>query len=178
MSDEQHVPWWRTAVIYQVYIRSFADSDGNGIGDLPGVRSRLPYLCDLGVDALWITPPVEQIHGFTDEGTGKSYGFHGYWARDFTAVDAALDRVRASTTPKPSPSSQTSARTEPPRSPSVTVIAPSAWQGTIQTGARTGCPPKVAGTRSVPATFKPTRCAARFPARSLAAPRRCPVPGQ
>ena len=48
--------WWRDAVIYQVYVRSFADSDGDGIGDLPGIRSRLPYLRDLGVDALWVTP--------------------------------------------------------------------------------------------------------------------------
>src|ERR1051325_3499475 len=48
--------WWREAVIYQVYIRSFADSDGDGVGDLPGIRSRLPYLADLGVDALWVTP--------------------------------------------------------------------------------------------------------------------------
>jgi len=48
--------WWRDAVIYQVYIRSFADSDGDGVGDLPGIRSRLPYLAGLGVDALWITP--------------------------------------------------------------------------------------------------------------------------
>src|SRR4051812_30779500 len=49
-------PWWRHAVIYQVYPRSFADSDGDGIGDLPGVRSRLPYLRDLGVDAVWLSP--------------------------------------------------------------------------------------------------------------------------
>ncbi|WP_149262380.1 glycoside hydrolase family 13 protein [Actinomadura sp. K4S16] len=48
--------WWRDAVIYQVYVRSFADSDGDGVGDLPGVRSRLPYLAGLGVDALWLTP--------------------------------------------------------------------------------------------------------------------------
>ncbi|ROO51186.1 alpha-glucosidase [Micromonospora sp. Llam0] len=48
--------WWRTAAVYQVYVRSFADSDGDGIGDLQGIRSRLPYLRDLGVDALWLTP--------------------------------------------------------------------------------------------------------------------------
>jgi alpha-glucosidase len=48
--------WWRDAVIYQVYVRSFADSDGDGVGDLPGVRSRLPYLAKLGVDAVWLTP--------------------------------------------------------------------------------------------------------------------------
>jgi alpha-glucosidase len=49
-------PWWRSAVIYQVYIRSFADADGDGIGDIGGIRSRLRYLADLGVDALWINP--------------------------------------------------------------------------------------------------------------------------
>ncbi|WP_082096715.1 glycoside hydrolase family 13 protein [Demequina gelatinilytica] len=48
--------WWRTAVIYQVYVRSFADGDGDGTGDLAGVRSRLPYLAALGVDALWFNP--------------------------------------------------------------------------------------------------------------------------
>ena len=48
--------WWRDAVFYQVYIRSFADGNGDGVGDLAGIRSRLPYLADLGVDALWITP--------------------------------------------------------------------------------------------------------------------------
>ena len=51
-----HAPWWRTAVIYQVYLRSFADGNGDGIGDLVGVRSRLDYLARLGVDALWFTP--------------------------------------------------------------------------------------------------------------------------
>ncbi len=49
-------PWWRAAAIYQVYPRSFADSDGNGMGDLAGIRGRLPYLRDLGVDAMWLSP--------------------------------------------------------------------------------------------------------------------------
>ncbi|MEA2466637.1 MAG: alpha-glucosidase [Thermoleophilaceae bacterium] len=48
--------WWRDAVVYQVYPRSFADSDGDGIGDLPGLVARLPYLRQLGVDAVWVTP--------------------------------------------------------------------------------------------------------------------------
>jgi len=48
--------WWRDAVVYQVYIRSFADGDGDGTGDLAGLRSRLPYLTDLGVDAVWVNP--------------------------------------------------------------------------------------------------------------------------
>ncbi|MEX5296501.1 glycoside hydrolase family 13 protein [Kocuria sp. CPCC 205268] len=48
--------WWRTAVVYQVYPRSFADSDGDGTGDLGGLLSRLPYLAELGVDAVWLSP--------------------------------------------------------------------------------------------------------------------------
>jgi alpha-glucosidase len=48
--------WWRDAVIYEIYVRSFADGNGDGVGDIPGMRSRLPYLADLGVDAIWITP--------------------------------------------------------------------------------------------------------------------------
>jgi alpha-glucosidase len=48
--------WWRDAVVYQVYVRSFADANGDGTGDLAGVRARMPYLRDLGVDALWFSP--------------------------------------------------------------------------------------------------------------------------
>ena len=49
-------PWWRDAVTYQIYIRSYADSNGDGIGDINGIRSRLPYIKDLGVDCIWINP--------------------------------------------------------------------------------------------------------------------------
>src|SRR5512143_3443848 len=60
-SDDPHggrgaSPWWRTAVVYQVYIRSFADGDGDGIGDIAGIRDHLPYLRGLGVHAIWVTP--------------------------------------------------------------------------------------------------------------------------
>ncbi len=55
MSDGGHV-WWEDAVVYEVYPRSFADADGDGVGDLPGLRSRLEYLADLGADAIWLTP--------------------------------------------------------------------------------------------------------------------------
>ncbi len=48
--------WWRQAVVYQIYPRSFADSDGNGLGDLRGVISRIPYLAELGIDAVWLSP--------------------------------------------------------------------------------------------------------------------------
>jgi oligo-1,6-glucosidase len=53
LADE---PWWKTAVVYQIYPRSFADSDGDGVGDLPGVLARLDYLHRLGVDVLWLSP--------------------------------------------------------------------------------------------------------------------------
>ena len=48
--------WWRDGIIYQIYPRSFEDSKGDGIGDLNGIRSKLDYLTDLGVNALWLSP--------------------------------------------------------------------------------------------------------------------------
>ncbi len=56
-------PWWKQAVVYEIYPRSFADSDNNGMGDIKGITSKLDYLKDLGVDALWITPcyPSPQV---------------------------------------------------------------------------------------------------------------------
>ncbi|MEA2385599.1 MAG: oligo,6-glucosidase [Solirubrobacteraceae bacterium] len=52
----EHEPWWKTAVVYQIYPRSFADSDGDGIGDLPGIVARLDHLAALGVDVIWLSP--------------------------------------------------------------------------------------------------------------------------
>jgi alpha-glucosidase len=68
--------WWRHAVTYQVYVRSFADHDGDGVGDLPGITERLPHLRDLGVDALWITPFYT-----------SPQKDHGYDVADYTDVD-------------------------------------------------------------------------------------------
>ncbi|MBV9449862.1 MAG: glycoside hydrolase family 13 protein [Streptosporangiaceae bacterium] len=56
MHDDTGGAWWRNAVIYELYVQSFADSDGDGLGDLAGVRARLPYLAELGIDAIWFTP--------------------------------------------------------------------------------------------------------------------------
>ena len=51
-----HPAWWKEAVVYQIYPRSFKDSNGDGIGDLNGIREKLDYLKDLGVDVLWLNP--------------------------------------------------------------------------------------------------------------------------
>ncbi|MGW7431469.1 glycoside hydrolase family 13 protein [Streptomyces sp. NPDC054861] len=69
-------PWWRDAVIYQVYVRSFLDSTGDGIGDLAGVRAGFPYLKKLGVDGIWLSPfyPSPQAD-------------HGYDVADYCDVD-------------------------------------------------------------------------------------------
>jgi len=58
-------------------------------GDLRGIIQKIDdnYFTDLGINAIWMTPIVEQIHGATDEGTGKTYAFHGYWAKDWTNLD-------------------------------------------------------------------------------------------
>jgi alpha-glucosidase len=56
LADNGSRSWWRSAVIYQIYPRSFADGNGDGVGDLAGIRTRLPYLAGLGVDAVWFNP--------------------------------------------------------------------------------------------------------------------------
>ena len=71
--------WWRDAVIYQVYVRSFADANGDGTGDLAGVRARLPYLRDLGVDAMWFTPWY-----------ASPMADGGYDVADYRAIDPAF----------------------------------------------------------------------------------------
>jgi alpha-amylase len=109
--------FWNAATVYFLLTDRFVDGDTSNDhalgraqdgavlrsfqgGDLKGVLRKLEegYFDSLGVTALWLTPFVEQIHGSVDEGTGKTYGYHGYWARDWTAVDPALgtkDDLRA-----------------------------------------------------------------------------------
>lgn len=48
--------WWQEPVVYQIYPRSFNDSNGDGIGDLPGITEKIPYLADLGIQVLWLSP--------------------------------------------------------------------------------------------------------------------------
>src|SRR5437879_13801965 len=74
--------WWAGASIYQIYPRSFQDSNGDGIGDLPGITKRLPYIAALGADAIWISPfypsPVRDF---------------GYDISDHCALDAPFCRL-------------------------------------------------------------------------------------
>lgn len=74
--------WWQQAVVYQVYPRSFADSNGDGLGDIAGVASRMDYLSELGIDAIWLSPfyPSELADG-------------GYDVIDYRAVDPHLGTI-------------------------------------------------------------------------------------
>ena len=91
--------WWRDAVFYQVYARSFADSNGDGVGDLEGVRSRLGYLELLGVDALWLSPVMR-----------SPMADHGYDVADPATSTrcSAISRPWAPSSPMPTPTASRS----------------------------------------------------------------------
>lgn len=76
MGDNHEVPWWKNAVIYQIYPRSFCDSNGDGIGDIPGILGKLDYLQRLGVDAVWLSPVYRSPQ---DD--------NGYDISDYRAID-------------------------------------------------------------------------------------------
>jgi oligo-1,6-glucosidase len=88
--DQRDAPWWTRAVVYQIYPRSFQDSDGDGIGDLDGVLQRLDHLADLGVDVVWLSPVYR-----------SPMADNGYDISDYTDVDPlfgsldVLDRLIA-----------------------------------------------------------------------------------
>lgn len=108
-APQAQADFWNSATVYFLLIDRFNNGDPRNDhalgraqdgallrdfqgGDLVGVRQKLEagYFDSLGVTAIWLTPFVEQVHGSVDEGTGKTYGYHGYWTRDWTAVDPAL----------------------------------------------------------------------------------------
>jgi alpha-amylase len=116
-AEARAAAFWNSATVYFLLTDRFANGDSTNDhalgrrrdgaalrsfegGDLAGLLERLEagYFDSLGVSAIWLTPFVEQIHGSVDEGTGKTYPFHGYWTRDWTAVDPGLgtaDDLRA-----------------------------------------------------------------------------------
>ena len=77
-------PWWQTGTIYQIYPRSFQDSNGDGIGDLDGIRQRLDYLVWLGVDAIWISPIYPS----------PMYDF-GYDVADYCGIDPVFGSLES-----------------------------------------------------------------------------------
>ena len=89
-ADPASVPWWERGVIYQIYPRSFQDSDGDGVGDLRGIAQRLDYLAGLGVDAIWLSPIFP-----------SPMADFGYDVADYTGIDplfgtlANFDRLLA-----------------------------------------------------------------------------------
>ncbi len=107
VSLPEKVPFsWKSATVYFLLTDRFYNADttndvhfnrtkptatlrGFEGGDLKGITQKINegYFTDLGIDAIWINPVVEQNHGLVDEGTGATYGFHGYWIQDWTAVD-------------------------------------------------------------------------------------------
>lgn len=106
-ADKKEVPFvWEGANLYFLLTDRFNNGDtSNDVnfdrteetgklrgfegGDIKGITQKIEegYFTDLGINAIWMTPIVEQIHGGTNEGTGVSYGFHGYWAKDWTKLD-------------------------------------------------------------------------------------------
>ena len=76
LHQNENVAWWKDAVIYQIYPRSFYDANGDGVGDLAGIREKADYLSHLGVDAIWLSPIYESPNADW-----------GYDVSDYYAID-------------------------------------------------------------------------------------------
>ncbi|MBF0817147.1 glycoside hydrolase family 13 protein [Microbacterium paludicola] len=89
---DQAATWWRHAVVYQIYPRSFADADGDGLGDIPGILSRVDYLASLGIDAVWLSPfyPSALADGGYDVANYRNVDPRLGTLDDFDALVAAL----------------------------------------------------------------------------------------
>ena len=123
----KEIAWWQRAVIYQVYPRSFQDSDGDGVGDLNGISRRLEHLARLEIDAVWISPIFP-----------SPMADFGYDVRDYCAIDplfgslADFDALLSPRTRAASRSSLISCRTTPPVNiPGFRTAAP---RGSIESG--------------------------------------------
>ena len=77
--DKTKYGWWKNAVFYQIYPKSFQDTNGDGVGDLPGIISRLDYLAELGVDGIWLSPVCQSPQ--VD---------NGYDVSDYRAIDPSV----------------------------------------------------------------------------------------
>ena len=75
--------WWQHGIVYEVYVRSFSDSNGDGVGDLAGIREKLDYLAWLGVDALWLSPIYP-----------SPMADFGYDVADYTDVDPLFGKLK------------------------------------------------------------------------------------
>ena len=147
--------WWRSAAIYQVYLRSFADGNGDGIGDLAGVRARLPYLAELGIDAIWFSPwyPSPMADA-------------GYDVADYRDIDPRLRHPgrgrgadRRGARARASGSSSTSCRT----------TAPTSTRGSPPRWPRRPARPSGTGSGSGPAAASTASCRRTTGSRSSAA---------
>src|ERR671917_532899 len=91
-------PWWKRAVVYQIYPRSFADGDGDGIGDLTGLRDRLDHLAWLGVDAVWLSPiyrsPLADADALIAEAHDRGLRVLLDWVPNHTSIEHRWWRER------------------------------------------------------------------------------------
>ena len=159
--NDQRNEWWRHAVTYQIYPRSFADANGDGVGDLAGITARLPHLRDLGVDAIWLSPFYT-----------SPQPDHGYDVADYRDVDPLFGRLADADALL---AHAHDARPEGDRRPGPQPHLPPSTPGSRPRWPRRRAVPSERATSS--ATAGPTAAAQQLAARSSVAPRgpSCPT---